>query len=73
MNQLRIFREILEKDTAYYGGIETFLWNRCSYQDTLMVGTNVYKNDKRKFYNAMAQGISQGGGYYDTKVGVLCG
>ena len=36
-----------------------------------MVGTNAPINVK-KLYNVTVQEISRGGGYFDTKVGVLC-
>ena len=37
-----------------------------------MVGTNVSKNKKNKFYNSTVKAISIGGGDCDTKVGALC-
>ena len=72
MNQLRMSRGRNVKISSSPGGIETKVWNRCSYQDPAMVGTNASTNENNKFYNSTVQAISRGGGDCVTKVGALC-
>ena len=72
MNQLRTILRKPEKGTYYYRGAETFIGNRCSYQAPVMVRTNASTNYKHRFYDAMAQAISQGRGYVSTNIEALC-
>ena len=72
MNQLRMIQGSAGKISSYTGGTETVLPNRCSYQVSVMVGTNDYTNENHKFYKSTVQAISRGGGYCDTKVVSLC-
>ena len=72
MNQLGVSRRRKEESSASPGGTETIVWNRCSYQVPVVVGTNASTNEKHKFYNSTVQAISRGGGDCDTKVGALC-
>ena len=59
------------KRSASYGGNETVVCNRCSYQVPEMFGTN-NSIKKYNFNNSMVQVISIGGGDCATKVGALC-
>ena len=60
------------KNFYLYGGTETIVWNICSYQVPLMVGTNFSTNVNHKFYNSTGQAISRVGRDCNTKVGELC-
>ena len=57
---------------ASYRGAETLVWNRCSYQVPVMVGTNYSMDEKHIFYNTTVQSNFQGGGYCSTKVVEIC-
>ena len=60
------------KISAFPGGSETIVWNRCSYQVPAMVGTNDFTNENNKFYNSTVQVISIGVGNYTTNFGSMC-
>ena len=62
MNQLQMSRGRTVKISAYMGGTETIVWNRCSYQVPEIVGTHSSTNEKNQLYNSTMQAISRRGG-----------
>ena len=60
------------KKICLYGGTETIVWNRYSYQGPDLVGSNASTNENIKFYNSTVQEISRAVGDCATKVAVMC-
>ena len=59
------------KSSASSAGTEKILYNRCSYQVEVMVGTNASTNKYHNFYNSTVLAISRVRVDCATKVGDL--